>query len=227
MAKYRVIFNLIREKARVCSCFARKANEERERERSREWLEANRPSDEKEREDRYGSILIRVFVDTFKSGLAAARRYACHCTRDPSPSSMTSFLAGVNLWRIWRGLSGKREWQRDLLTGMHRSPTVGGRGEGGRGEWKRHRWIEEQEEKVGGVKFARESSDGFYRPVVDSFWSRPTHPREINREFHATLPPKDETEGDAIQENFSRFSLRARCVQIVALAFMVEWNLLG
>lgn len=133
MAKYRVIFNLIREKARVCSCFARKANEERERERSREWLEANRPSDEKEREDRYGSILIRVFVDTFKSGLAAARRYACHCTRDPSPSSMTSFLAGVNLWRIWRGLFGKREWQRDLLTGMHRSPTVGGRGEGGRG----------------------------------------------------------------------------------------------
>ena len=202
MAKYRVIFNLIREKARVCSCFARKANEERERERSREWLEANRPSDEKEREDRYGSILIRVFVDTFKSGLAAARRYACHCTRDPSPSSMTSFLAGVNLWRIWRGLFGKREW-------------------------KRHRWIEEQEEKVGGVKFARESSDGFYRPVVDSFWSRPTHPREINREFHATLPSKDETEGDAIQKNFSRFSLRARCVQIVALAFMVEWNLLG
>lgn len=106
--------------------------------------------DEKEREDRYGSILIRVFVDTFKSGLAAARRYACHCTRDPSPSSMTSFLAGVNLWRIWRGLFGKREWQRDLLTGMHRSPTVGGRGEGGGGSGnviggsrsKRRRWEE-------------------------------------------------------------------------------------
>lgn len=75
----------------------RAENERREREV--EWLEANRPRDEREREreDRYGSILIRVFVDTFKSGLAAARRYACHCTRDPSPSSMTSFLAGVNL----------------------------------------------------------------------------------------------------------------------------------
>ena len=53
---------------------------------------------------------------------------------------------------------------------MHRSPTVEKRGGG---EWKRHRWVEEEEEeeeeKEGGVKFARESSDGFYRPVVDSF----------------------------------------------------------
>lgn len=49
------------------------------------------------------------------------------------------------------------------------APLANRRRERGGGEWKRHRWVEEQEEKVGRVKFARESSDGFYRPVVDSF----------------------------------------------------------
>lgn len=37
------------------------------------------------------------------------------------------------------------------------------------GSRRRRKRRREEEEKEGGVKFARESSDGFYRPVVDSF----------------------------------------------------------
>lgn len=99
-------FNLIREKARICSLNLRNSvraracecaracvclrGEESERE-GEKWSVANRfyPG-----ELARGSILIRVFVDTFKSGLAA-RRYACQCTRDPSRSSMTSLLAAL------------------------------------------------------------------------------------------------------------------------------------
>lgn len=101
-------FNLIREKARVCSLNLRNSvcaracvrvrvrvsvclmGEESVRE-GEKWSVANRfyPG-----ELARGSILIRVFVDTFKSGLAA-RRYACQCTRDPSRSSMTSLLAAL------------------------------------------------------------------------------------------------------------------------------------